>query len=228
MNAAYVHVVFNHLPIMGVPLGALVLALGLWARNGPIERAALLLFVLLALGTLGVFFAGLAAENWAEHVARFDEAAIDAHLGVAMVALGACVVLGVASLAVLLANGGFASFRASDARPLSARAGGGVLALAVVACVVLGVTGELGGRIRHTEFGDSHAASSERHDVGTSVDAKDAGDSDGAEGDDASGPDGANAKHANDADGEDGADGPPAQRADDADAAVRAKDADGG
>jgi hypothetical protein len=155
MNIAYLHIVFNHLPIMGVPIGLGVLLLGLWTRNDAIVRAALLAFVALGIATVVVFLAGLGAEDWAEHVARFSEKAIDAHRAMATLGLVVTVVLVIASALVFRANGGMAALRregALHARPLPRGATMAVLLLALVASAVLGYTGRLGGKIRHTEF----------------------------------------------------------------------------
>src|SRR5689334_21894751 len=109
MDIAYLHIVFNHLPIMGVPLALGVLLLGLWTRNDAIVRTALLAFVVLGLATVVVALAGLGAEDWAEHVARFDEEAIDAHRAMAVLGLVTTLVLAIVSAVVFHRGGGFAA-----------------------------------------------------------------------------------------------------------------------
>jgi hypothetical protein len=161
MNIAYLHIVFNHLPIMGVPVALGVLLLGLWTRNDAVVRAAQLAFVVLGAATVVVALAGLGAEDWAEHVARFSEQAIDAHRAMAFLALGTTLVLAVAAGVVFFANGGVGALRregAMHARPLPRGATTTVLVLAVIASAVLGYAGKLGGRIRHTEFLGADAA----------------------------------------------------------------------
>lgn len=50
MEIAYLHVVINHLPIMGVPIALGLLLLGIWAKNDSIKRASFLAFFLLQAG----------------------------------------------------------------------------------------------------------------------------------------------------------------------------------
>jgi hypothetical protein len=156
MNVAYIHVVFNHLPIMGVPIGVALLALGAYARNEAIKRAALLVFVAIGIATIGVFMAGRIGHEAVEHLPGVSEKAVDAHGAMAGVALLCTELLALVSLVVFARYGGPAMLsrtpRAVVATLVPGWATGLVFVLGLVASGVLGYTGKLGAQIRHTEF----------------------------------------------------------------------------
>src|SRR5205085_1254065 len=106
MNIAYLHVVFNHLPIMGVPIGVALLALGAYARNEAIKRAALLVFVAIGIATIGVFMAGRIGHEYVEQLPGVSETAVDAHGAMAGVALLCTELLALVSLVVFARYGG--------------------------------------------------------------------------------------------------------------------------
>jgi hypothetical protein len=160
MDIAYLHVVINHLPIMGVPVVLGVLLLGLWTRDHQIRRAALLGFVVLGVLTVPVFLTGLGGEDFIEDLPGMSEDAIDAHEAVATWAFVAVEALAVLSLAVFLRHGGMAMLgRVPTAgRGVPTAACMLVALVAVVASGVLGLAGRLGGKISHTEFADGVVA----------------------------------------------------------------------
>jgi hypothetical protein len=156
MEIAYLHVVINHLPIMGVPVGIFVLALGVYARNDAIKRTALLVFAAIGLATVAVYLAGQGGEDFVEHLPGVSEDAIEAHEGMAGIALFATEALALLSPGVFARFGGPAMLSRSPAA-VAARAVPGwavavVMVVALATAAVLGYTGKLGGQIRHTEF----------------------------------------------------------------------------
>lgn len=153
MNAAYLHVVINHLPIMGVPIAIGLLVLGLWTRDHAIRLAALLSFVVLGALTVPVYLAGHEGEDFIEHAPGVFEDAIDAHEDAATVAFAATELLAVMALLVFLRYGGLALLRRRQpAGTVPTPALLMVLAVAAVSAGLLGYAGRLGGKISHTEF----------------------------------------------------------------------------
>ena len=154
-DIAYLHVVINHLPIMGVPIGVGLLVLALWQRDAAIARAAYLVLVMLGLATIAVYLAGQGGEDFVERVPGVSHDAIEAHEDMAVYGLSAALVLGALSLIAWLRSNGLPMFRRHTASGTSFHAGMVwlVLLVGVVAAGVLGYTGKLGGQIRHTEFG---------------------------------------------------------------------------
>jgi hypothetical protein len=167
MNAAYLHVVINHLPIMGVPIAIGLLVLGLWTRDHAIRLAALLSFVVLGVLTVPVYLAGHEGEDFVERAPGVFEVAIDAHEDAATVAFAATELLAVIALFVFLRYGGLALLRRGPpAGTVPTPALLMVLAAATVSAALLGYAGRLGGRISHTEFasGASAVEADERED----------------------------------------------------------------
>jgi hypothetical protein len=172
MNLAYLHIVINHLPIMGVPIGVGLLALGAYARNEAIKRAALLVFVAIGIATLAVYLAGRGGEDFVEHLAGVSEDAIERHEHMAGIALFATEALALLSLVVFARFGGPAMLsrgpEAVTARSVPGWAVATVLVAGLVTSGVLGYTGKLGGQIRHTEFvpgGEAAAMYEDEHEV---------------------------------------------------------------
>ena len=167
MDTAYLHIVLNHLPIMGVPFGLGLILLGVVTKNDSIKRAALLTFVILGVLTIPVYVTGKGGEDFVEHLAGVSEETIEAHERMASFALVSVGVLALFSLYAFLKYQGLALFKRRvrdetgllggevSAHTFSAVPGWAVLTALVLALVtsgVLGYTGKLGGKIRHTEF----------------------------------------------------------------------------
>ncbi len=167
MDIAYLHVVINHLPIMGVPIVLGVLLLGFWTRDESIKRAALLSFVVLGLLAVPVFLTGKGGEDFVEHVPGVSHDAIDAHEDMATLAFVAIEGLAVLAVFLFLRHGGIAMLgrRASPAGSrVPASTGVAVMVVAVVASAILGYAGRLGGKISHTEFSTGAESGIDRDD----------------------------------------------------------------
>jgi len=167
MDIAYLHVVINHLPIMGVPIALGLLLLGLWARDDAIKRAALLSFVVLGLLTIPVFLTGKVGEDFIERVPGLSGEAIDAHEDMATLAFAGTELLAALALFLFLRHGGLAMLgrRASPPdMPVPAMASAVVVVAALAAGAMLGYAGRLGGKISHTEFAPDAQAAMEQDD----------------------------------------------------------------
>lgn len=167
MEFAYLHVVINHLPIMGVPIALALLLLGVWARDDAIKRAALLSFVAIGAITIAVFATGKEGEDFVEHVAGVDEDAIERHEDMATIAFAAVEVLAVLSLILFFVSGGAAMLRRRPAAPEARFPALGIVVVFLVALVtsaILGYTGRLGGKISHTEFTEGAAVEEDDRD----------------------------------------------------------------
>ncbi len=144
MDAAHLHLVLNHLPMLGVVFAGALFAIARWQGSAPFQRVSLGVLVFFALAAIPVYLTGEPAEDAVERIAGVSEQLIERHEDAAVVAFTAMEVLGaLALLGVVL----FARARAIP-RVLAA----GVLALTVVTSGLMGWTGYLGGMIRHTEI----------------------------------------------------------------------------
>ena len=143
MDAPQVHLMLNHLPVLGVLFSALVLGIGLITRNTAITRLAIATLVASALAAIPVFLSGEPAEEAIEHSAGVSEQVIEAHEDAARIAIIAVELLGLAALL------GWLRYRRSDLN----RGFAPVLLLAtLVLSGWMAWTAHLGGQIRHPEL----------------------------------------------------------------------------
>jgi uncharacterized membrane protein len=149
MNAAYVHLVLNHVPVLGVPFGLALLAVGVLRRNETLVRAGWVTFVVVALVAVPVYFAGEGAEEMLEHEPGVSHDAIEAHEEIALVALIGVEALGVLAMAGLVLSRG---------RVALAWLRMGSLVVALIVAGLTTATAERGGRINHPEAHGGAAA----------------------------------------------------------------------
>lgn len=142
MNFPHIHLLLNHIPVLGTGFAFLVLLIGMVLRSEEVRRVALVLFVLVALLAIPTYMTGEpAGEMLLKQNLGVSSWQIERHDSAAEVALTAMECLGALSLVVL-----FLEWR-KVSLPRSAH-----LLTPVVAVVVLGLmayTALLGGQIRH-------------------------------------------------------------------------------
>jgi len=144
MNAAHIHLLLNHIPVIGVLFALVLLVVGQAMRSPAVRNAALAAFAALALITLPVYLTGEPAQKVVEQMPGVTKAAIEEHEDAALFALIAIEVLGVLSIATLVLL---------DRAPhVAQRLMPVCLALAVVTTGIMAWTANLGGRVRHTEI----------------------------------------------------------------------------
>ncbi len=142
MDAAHIHLLLNHVPVLGTFFGLALLAYALLRRQQDVLKAALGVFVVTGLAAGVVYLTGESAEELVEGMAGITEALIEPHEESALVALVLAGVLGLAALVGLL------FFR----RGVPGWLGSAVLVLALVAGGAMAWTANLGGRINHPEI----------------------------------------------------------------------------
>jgi hypothetical protein len=145
ITPAHLHVLLNHIPIIGLPVIAGFLLWGLARREDAVLRAALIGAVLVAIGTFIVNLTGDPAVDDIRHTSWFQKEVVHEHEEAGDKANILAIVAGVAALATLI----LARRRKQFSRPLSFA----VLFLVVFAAMAAGWAGWEGGKIRHTEFG---------------------------------------------------------------------------
>lgn len=143
MSDAHWHLMLSHLPVLGVPFGAALLAIGLARRNLTLQRSALVVLILAGMAAGVAYLTGEPAEHALEGLAGRSEALIEAHEEAALAAL-----LGTGVLAFMSA----ASLWRLRRLPFGPASGATVLTLAVGVAVTLAWVANLGGRISHPEI----------------------------------------------------------------------------
>jgi uncharacterized membrane protein len=143
MNQAHVHLILNHIPVIGMVIGFLLLAVAMAKRSTELKKVSLKIFVIMALIAIPTYMTGEPAEEIVEHLPGVSGSIIEQHEDAALIATVAIVVLGAFAL------GGLFLFRRSHTIPSWFTAT--VLILSIVVASMMGWTANLGGQIRHTE-----------------------------------------------------------------------------
>ncbi|GIV10311.1 MAG: hypothetical protein KatS3mg019_2402 [Fimbriimonadales bacterium] len=150
MNGAQLHLILNHLPVLGALFSLLLLSWGLIRRSPEILQVAIVAVLLAGLSAIPAYLTGESAEHVIEGMPGIEEALIEEHESMGKFALGSGIVLAIgAALALLMGL----------RNPKSLLIG--ALALCVLNALVFGVMGytaHLGGMIRHPEIRGGAAA----------------------------------------------------------------------
>ena len=144
MNWAHLHLMLNHIPVLGAFLITISLTLATYRRNETITLLCLQIIVVIGIFTLGAYFTGEPSEDAIEHLPGVTEAFINAHEKAALYGLVATELLAILSLLGLFV------FRRGLKSPTSL-----LKPLFLLSLVNIGVmtwTANLGGLIPHTEL----------------------------------------------------------------------------
>lgn len=146
MNGAHAHLLLNHLPILGIPIGLLFYAWAVRAQQAATVRFSLLFLIFAALSAVPVMLTGEPAEHVVKRLPGILKTAIHAHEDSASISLALSLLLGVSALVALVLK--------AKTLPRTVVAIVGLLTVGSFA-----YTGYLGGQIRHSEFvSDSNGA----------------------------------------------------------------------
>ncbi|HEU0054390.1 MAG TPA: hypothetical protein VFQ39_14480 [Longimicrobium sp.] len=148
-NAAHLHLLVNHIPIIGSVFALLVLAWGLLRKSDDVVRTGLLALFVIGLISYGVQLTGEPAEEAVEHLAGVSRRVIHAHEEAAEVATWAMLATGLLALASLVTWRG----RRKLARALTFA----TLVVGLAGAGLMARAGNLGGKIRHPEIDDAAA-----------------------------------------------------------------------
>lgn len=144
MNWAHIHLMINHLPVVGLLFGFLLLILSTIKKSEELKKISLWCLAVVALTAIPVYLTGEPSEEMVEDLAGVDESMIEQHEDMAFISLIAVILLGA------IATGGLFLFRRSATIP-----GWFIvitLILSVIASGLIGKTANMGGQIRHTEI----------------------------------------------------------------------------
>ena len=144
MNDAHFHLVVNHLPIVGVLIGFLVLLAGLIMKKPQIKNTALGIFIFSALTAIAAFLTGEGAEEIVENLPGISETLIHEHEEYAELFFTMMLILGSASLLTLF-------FKSK--KFVFVKYGYALVLLISIGCVVISTyVGTSGGEITHIEI----------------------------------------------------------------------------
>ena len=145
MNLAHLHLVLNHIPVIGIPMALVFLIYGYRTKNHSSQRFALLVLIGLALMVLPVYLTGEPAEEVVEHLPGVAESLIESHEEAAKFSLVLTLITGATAFLALWFQ---EDSRKSRLLILS------VVGIGSLAMLSLVNTANLGGKVRHTEFAD--------------------------------------------------------------------------
>ena len=143
MSLVHLHLLLNHVPVIGTFFILFLLAAALWRRSNETAKLGLFLMVGIAVVAGFVFLTGEPAEEAVEHVAGVTDAVIHSHEEAAEAALVASGLAGALGLGLLVWF-----WR----RELPRWAGMVSLVTMLAVGGLMAWTANLGGRIRHTEI----------------------------------------------------------------------------
>lgn len=145
MNGAQVHLAVNHLPVVGMMIGFLVMFASFFLKNEVVKKTGLALLVFTAITVAPAYLSGEGAEEVVEGMPCISESLIHDHEESAELSLVFTAITGgVAALALFLGrkrNG-----------ELSKKTAVGAFALSLVSVAMLVNTAHLGGLIHHPEI----------------------------------------------------------------------------
>lgn len=145
MSGAHLHLLVNHVPVIGTLFAILLLGYALLRESGEFTRAGLALFALLGVLGLAAYLTGEPAEDAVRRMPGVTRSVIHAHEDAALIATWLLGAVGAVSL------GGLIAFR-KRAGGVPRRFATLVLVLALVPALAMARTANLGGKIRHTEL----------------------------------------------------------------------------
>src|SRR5688572_22848487 len=102
MNVTHLHLLLNHVPVLGTVFGLGLFVFAYWRRSDEIKRAALGLFLIAALIAIPAYLTGEPAEDNVESLPGVTHALIERHEEAAAIAMTGVLVLGLMSLAGLI------------------------------------------------------------------------------------------------------------------------------
>ena len=152
LNWAHIHLMFTHIPVIGVGVVLAFLVVGRIRGSREIEWVSLQMLVALALLSIGVYLTGSPASHQMREMPGISRETIHRHSTAADFAFWSLEIIGVLALAALIK---FRSTRAVPAQSMAA-----LLALGFVVLLLMIWTANLGEKIRHPEIGTFGAARS--------------------------------------------------------------------
>src|SRR5438067_2779432 len=144
MNLVNVHLLVNHIPIIGTIIAIGLFLLGIVGKSHDLKRAACVIFVGLALLSIPTYMSGSAAAKAVRNTEGVSKAFLDAHNDSAVL-----------SVLFMEITGLFAWLGLWQYRRFARAAGWNiaiVLALSIVTLYFMAITGNTGGEIRHPEI----------------------------------------------------------------------------
>jgi len=149
VNWAHLHLILNHVPVVGVAIALGLLAAAAFRRGGELEQAALWVLVAIALVSLPAYLTGEPAEDVVSGRPGVSGETIEEHEEAASPAFATSLAMGVIASAALWVR------RKKGTIP--AWLFGALLIWTLAVALLMARAANLGGQIRHDEIRDGAA-----------------------------------------------------------------------
>ncbi len=144
MNAAHLHLLFTHLPIVGIVIAILINAYALWSKSDEMKKFTLWAYIVLGIFAILAYMTGDSAEDIMKTYPGITEDITEPHEHLAMAFFTGVMILSILAFAGL--------YRTKTNEPLLRKFNLYLLILAILVSVLAYFTGSTGGDIRHTEI----------------------------------------------------------------------------
>ena len=144
MNDAHFHLVVNHMPIVGLLIGILILITGLLLKRTEVKLTALGVLIFSAIASVPTFYTGEGAEEVVENISGISETLIHDHEELAEKFFTLTLILGAIAIIAFIAE--LKKFKYAKHLIIL------VLILSISDLVLAKFVGTSGGEIRHTEI----------------------------------------------------------------------------
>lgn len=144
MNGAHIHLLLNHIPILGSIFALCLLVFGKFSGNATVTKTSLVTLVVCALISIPVYLSGEEAEHVVDPIIGVNKIALEAHEEQAEIAFWVLLMNGAIALATLIS-----SIKTKSLSPPLVWIN---LVLLILVVVLMARTGGSGGKIRHSEI----------------------------------------------------------------------------
>lgn len=153
MSYAHLHLLVNHLPVIGPVFGLGLFLFALWRGSNELIKASLGVFVVIGAVAIAVYFTGDPAAHEIRNLPDYSREITHRHEDAALIATIATGVFGAVSLWILYVFRG---------RPVSTSAARLALLGGIVVAGLMAYTALLGGQVRHTEIRPGYSVRTSR------------------------------------------------------------------
>lgn len=143
MPAQNIHLMLNHVPLMGILFGFLLMIYYTFSKKEDVKKIAYFSFVISALLMLPTFFSGTGSEEIVEHLPNVSESLIEKHEDLAKLASALTYILGIFSIIALF-------IKSSD--KIKKNISVSIFLLSILTTGLIFQTAHIGGQIRHSEI----------------------------------------------------------------------------
>lgn len=150
MDPLQLHLLVNHLPIIGAFTALIVVVVGLVRKNTAVRTVGLSVYAVMALAVLPTYFSGEGAEERIENIAGINHDVIEEHEESAELALTVMLIAAAVALGAL-----FTQWKDMSIAPTLTTV---FVVIALLAMIQIARTGHEGGKIRRPDLGSAAPA----------------------------------------------------------------------